>query len=90
MIHNLLLEESREIKERLAKRLKKYGLVLMPSYEVESHCHDNWEVWIVYAKEENNPKSNGYVAMHSKALYWLEDPSDWNKCDEDSRIFKLG
>lgn len=90
MEYNLLLKENRELKENLAKRLKKYGLVLMPSVEAESHAHDNWVVWIVFAREKKNPKSNGYVALHSKAIYWLEDPSDWYKCDEDSRIFKLG
>jgi hypothetical protein len=88
MEHNLLLKENRELEENLAKRLKKYGLVLMPSVLAESHSHDDWTVWIVYVKEEKNPKSNGWISMHSKTIYWLEEPSDWYKMDEDMRIFR--
>lgn len=92
MEHNLLLKENRELKESLARRLRKYGLVLMPSYEAESHGEHpnmNYVVWIVYAKEKKNPKNNGYVVMFPKAVYWLEDPTEWNRPSENSRIFRL-
>jgi len=63
----------------------------MPSAGAESHGPHppdmSSQVWVVYVKEKKNPKEEGWIAIHSRAIYWIEDPTEWWKSDEECRIY---
>jgi len=90
---NLLLKENKQLKERLARRLRKYNLILMPTAGAESHGPHipdmNFMVWIVYVKKRN-PKNQGWVVMYPRVIYWIDDPTDWWKREDECRIFRKG
>ena len=85
------LAENRELKNRLNRRLKRYGLKIMPSAEAESHGphpHMDYVVFIVYVKMLSNPKAQYWVAMSPRVIRQIDSPSDWYKADPDSRLQK--
>ena len=90
---DLRLKENWGLKKKLNRRLRRYGLKLMPSLGAESHGPHyprmTHQIWIVYAKDLKHPEEQGYVVIYPRRVYWIDDPSDWWNPDEESRIWLL-
>jgi len=79
------LEENRELKGKLNKRLKPYGLEMMPNVKAEfheKHDPDAPQAYVVYAKELKNPKEQYWIDVFSTGVYTIYDPHYWWKVKE--------
>lgn len=90
---DLLLKKNQGIREQLDRRLKRRGLKIMPTVVGETHGPHypdmDYVVYIVYVKDIENSKDQFWVSIYPRAIYSIDDPSDWWRADPESRIYTL-
>jgi hypothetical protein len=82
------LKEEKEILKFITGMLKRRGLSLYGKDDWEIHGPHkgmNYQVYVGYAQNIIT-KECGCIVIYPKAIYWIEDPCDWWKCEPENRI----
>jgi len=84
------LKEEKETLKFITGMLKRRGLEpdLKNEWEIHGRHKDmNYKVYIGDVKDLKTKESEGLVVIYPKSVYWIEDNSDWWKCEPENRIF---
>jgi hypothetical protein len=82
------LKEEKEILKFITGMLKRRGF--KPDLESEWEVHGehkgmDYQVYIGYAIDSKGEEL--LVVIYPKSVYWLDDYSDWWKCEPDHKVF---